>query len=384
MIKKRRLLSVLLLGFICVFSYAELTETTSEHFVIYSDKTLPEVQILEESLEDFYQLVDEYLTFPTESNLLPYRVYDFSTKEEFQQHLLESSLPTNYQPPIYLHFETPKYRRLLGVDLVENWTQTKQQLTIQLIRGAFGTPPYWLQEGYSLFFSDTNWNNKISQPQASAWLLEAKKIIKQDNPFQYITNEDGSKGVSREARIASWAWVNFLVHSPSNFDNRRIWNAWHLVNKSYDRNKNTEAVAQQLFLHSRNEQEWNIAIKEFYKGQLSFSESLGQLIDYIKNDKSKVVDKITLMENTYPDMDYRFDYYCGLYYYQNSEWEKSIKYYRQSIKKESPAGLSEYGLILALYKNNQIPEAKSLWESALIFSEETYKASLNNLNKLFE
>jgi len=368
-------IAIILLAFIAAgVSAQDFSPYSSEHFIIYTDKMEPEKQLLAESLERFYDLVDEYLTFPSETAPLPFSVYDFSTLEDFKNHLIQSSLPDTYSPPLYLHFDTPGYRRLIGVDLIKNWSMVKQKLTVQLIRGHFGAAPLWLQEGYSLYLS----------AESNRWLPSVKEMVTQGNVYPVLQNTDLSAGLSRNSRIQSLAWVNFLINSPDAYHNRRIWNAWHLVEQNQDRETNTDRIHSKLFAQYQSQNKWEEDINQFYKTIPLYSEELEKLKLEIGQKSDSVLPLLEEIKETFPDeLDYSFYYYAGLYHYNNRNWQESIDSYQKSIALGSPSGLSEYGLILALYMNNQEDQAQELWKKALDQSLDQYRPNLEQLSRFF-
>lgn len=344
----------LLIMFSSILLYGEDTFLLeSEHYNIVSHISKSNAEIIDSQLESFYSIFNDVFRFGNLENKLNVQILpNISTFKTFTRSLTGSA----YDSYVYIHHQKASERELLiyegsNEDMI---FALAYQASIQFIMNHISTPPLWIREGFSVYFS------KSSGPE-----LDRKFSTLKNNENKFTIEKLISMNSSEAAanftdfRTEAWAFVTFLMTTNNKEYTRFLFDTITSL-KSPD--INTNSITEDL----------QIGFDEYLNSFLNAQELMNLGIEYYNNEESDLsVQTFTKLNRISPES-WQPLYFLGLLSYDAGEYKTADEWYNKASEKEAPDALMAYVTGLTAWKDERIDEAKGLLSKAARLDEEKY------------
>lgn len=349
--KKAFFLLIMLSSFLL---FAEDTFTTeSEHYNVISHISKSDAALMGGQLESFYDIFNDVFRFDDLDYKLNVQILpNVNTFKSFTRTLTGSA----YDSYVYIHHQKTSERELLLYEGSEEDMifALAYQASIQFIMNHIATPPLWIREGFSVYFS------KSSGPELERKFATLKKKENRIKVADLITMESSeATAVFSDFRTEAWAFVTFLMTTD---------------NKEYTRYLyDTITSLKTSSVETRNETEdLQIGFDEYISRFLDAQELMNLGIEYY-NEKQNDSAEQTFTKLVYISPEsWQPLYFLGLLSYDRGNYIEADEWYSKATEKNAPEALIAYVTGLTAWKDERIDEAKGLLSKAARLDEAKY------------
>jgi hypothetical protein len=344
----------LLIMFSSILLYGEDTfSSETEHYKVVSHISKSNAELMSSQLESFYSIFNDVFRFSDLDIKLNVQVLpNISTFKTFTRSLTGSA----YDSYVYIHHQKASERELLIYEgsYEDMIFALAYQASIQFIMNHIITPPLWVREGFSVYFSKSS-GPELDRKFAALKNKESKLTIDK------LVTMDSSEAaaVFTDFRTEAWAFVTFLMTTDNKEYTRFLYDTLTSL-KSPE--IETENITEDL----------QIGFDEYLNGFLNAQELMNLGIEYYNDgERDLSFQTFTKLTGISPDS-WQPLYFLGLLSYDEGEYKTADEWYAKASDKNAPEALMAYVTGLTAWKDERIDEAKGLLSKAARLDEEKY------------
>jgi len=344
----------LLIMFSSILLYGEETFSfQSEHYNVVSHISGSNAELMGFQLESFYSVFNDVFRFSDLEDKLNVQILpNVSTFKTFTRTLTGSS----YDSYVYIHHQKASERELLiyegsHEDMIY---ALAYQASIQFIMNHISSPPLWVREGFSVYFS------KSSGPELDRKFAALKNKENRFTVEKLVTMENSEAASAfTDFRTQAWAFVTFLMTTENKEYTRFLYDTITSLKSS---DIETENITEDL----------QIGFDEYLNSFLNAQELMNLGIKYYNDGESDLsYQTFAKLTGISPDS-WQPLYFLGLLSYDKGEYVTADEWYGKASDKEAPEALMAYVTGLTAWKDERIDEAKGLLSKAARLDEEKY------------
>ena len=346
----------LLLMFCSIALYGQDSGTYSvetDHYNVVSHISESHAELMGAQLESFYSVFNDVFRFSDLEDKLNIQILpNLSTFKSFTRSLTGSS----YDSYVYIHHQKTSERELLMYAGSQEDTifALAYQASIQFIMNHIPSPPLWMREGFSVYFSKSSGpelDRKFAILKSKANRISIEKLVAMDS--------SEAASVFSDFRTEAWAFVTFLM-TTDNKEYTRFLYDWITSLKNPD--IGTEGVTEDL----------QMGFDQYLNGFLNAQEMMDLGIRYYNEKESDLAIQtfsklITISPDSWQPL-----YFLGLLSYDEGNYTEADQWYSKANDKSAPEALIAYVTGLTAWKDERIDEAKGLLSKAARLDEEKY------------
>jgi tetratricopeptide (TPR) repeat protein len=383
--KKR--LAVLILAGAAVFSvYAQdrsgsaagVHAVTARRYELIADRFGPDTEALQRELELRFDIYNRLFRFDPSAISLPLRVRLFRDRDAYDGYV-SARLGIPREGAVYLHYNQSERRELVvHQGSPEAARMIPAQAFLQYFRAFVPSPPAWMKEGFTVYFSTLSANaetGELSYRENLAWLETVKSLERID--LQRVLMADAGEP-PQNLQPLSWSLVSFLLNSGSESYFRSLTDSFMLLSPGAAAAENAEAVRKRLYLWASPE-----AVQEDYQSYLASRRTFAELIEagqrsYAEGDPSAAESCFREALEQKSDH-YAPYYYLGLLAYEKQRYDTAEQYYRSAMQYGADPVLVQYALGLNAAAAGKKSEAVRFLEEAAAAAPERYRDRVREL-----
>lgn len=386
--KKVALIAVLALtsAALVVAQQNALNRVDSPHYRVYSAVSASDAQSISNEMEALFTLFNSYLHFDpsTLSTRLNVRIY--ADKSQFNDYLSQI-VPGQRGSFVYLQYSDPRRSVLVGYH-EQNEKSFQRELIhhgfVQFLRSFISEPPLWLQEGFAVYFENSQYNpaTGVAEYQPNlAWLPTLKQRLQlylAGNTDQIIQPADllsidtaGANAKIDAFYAESWGLVSYLIGSENKDYNRLLWDTVNALSPKATAAQNETAIEARAF-------KWvsvdnlELGFKNYVGKLKTFPELVQDGMKAYSSGKLKAAEADFKSAVSLDRKNYVPYYYLGLINYDGKDYFLAEQYFQTSLQMGGSPGLVNYALGINAFAENRIADAKK-YLSLAVSTQSAYK-----------
>ncbi|MDR2185913.1 MAG: hypothetical protein LBO80_09670 [Treponema sp.] len=351
---------------------------TARRYELIAGSSGPDTEALQRELELRFDIYNRLFRFDPSSISLPLKVRLFRDKETYDGYV-SARLGTPREGAVYLHYNQSERRELvIHLGSPEAARMIPAQAFLQYFRAFIPSPPAWMKEGFTVYFSTLaaeTGTGELSYKENLAWLETVKSLGKID--LQRVLMADEGEPPPHLQPL-SWSLVSFLLNSGSEDYFRSLTDSFMLLSPGAAAAENAEAVRKRLYLWASPE-----AVQEDYLAYLASRRTFAELIEagqrsYAEGDPSAAESCFYEALEQRPNH-YAPYYYLGLLAYEKQGYDTAEQYYRSALQYGADPALVQYALGLNAAAAGKKSEAAGFLEAAAAAAPERYRNRVREL-----
>ena len=351
-----------------------------------AEDAIPKV---ERDMESRFAVYNRLFHFNPDLLPSPLRVRVFADKGAYDSYVYER---LGFMAPgaVYFHYGRSALRELaICVDGSGEEAMLSHQAFIQFLRGFIPNPPTWLLEGLGIYFSSLRLNYlSLAEYEENLLPLEAAKSYGErlPSPAEILsalsTQDAAAKAINADSssidfRIASWAFVSFLLNGTRDYY-RALTDSFLFLLPEASTEENTIAAFNRFSLQN-NMEEMDRDFRNYIGTRKTFRELMeeGQGA-YSRHDNMSAELSFLTAKNQRPS-DYAPYYYLGLLSYDGKNYSLAERYYLDSMERGADAALVNFALGNNAAAAGRYSEAAEYLRKASAMDPPRYKARADSL-----
>ncbi len=352
----------------------------SQRYTVISELGQADAELIAKTLDAYFELYTSYFHFDPALLKARLQVRSFADKESFDAYLTQI-IGSSKDDFVYLHYPTLEKSELLvyAKDDSEDYALSlAHQAFVQYLKTFAPNAPLWLREGFAVYFEESRYDpatGKAAYKENLSWLETVKtyrneKSLLPLESFLALTVEEAKSKIDI-FYPQSWAFVSFLLHSPSREVNRLLWDSLSKIAPGLS----PEDAQAKLFALASTWPGMD-KLKDEFASYLEAKKTFPEQVAYgieLYNQK-KLVDAAAAFNaavamNAANHVPY---YYLGLIAYANKEYSVAEFNYKQSLSLGCEAGIGNYALGVNSFVQGRPDDARAYLNLAKQASPETY------------
>ncbi|MDR2019921.1 MAG: hypothetical protein LBQ14_04060 [Treponema sp.] len=382
---KKRVAALILAGAAALSVYAQDqtgsaagVHAAAPRYELIADSSGPDTEALRRELELRFDIYNRLFRFDPSAVSLPLRVRLFRDRDAYDGYV-SARLGAPREGAVYLHYNQSERRELVVHQGSPEAARTiPAQAFLQYFRAFIPSPPAWMKEGFTVYFSTLSVNaetGELSYKENLAWLEMVKNLEKIDLQ-QVLMADEGEP--PRNLQPISWSLVSFLLNSGSEGYFRSLTDSFMLLSPGATAAENAAAVRKRLYLWAGPE-----AVEEDYQSYLTSRRTFAELVEagrrsYAEGDPPAAEAYFYEALDQNPDH-YAPYYYLGLLAYEKQRYDTAEQYYRSALQYGADQALVRYALGLNAAAAGKRNEAAGFLEEAAAAAPERYKDRVREL-----
>ncbi|MDR2135583.1 MAG: hypothetical protein LBO76_03105 [Treponema sp.] len=314
------------------------------HYRIIGDDPAAAERITKD-LEGRFAIYTRLFRFDPRLLAAPLNVRLFGDTAAYNDYLI-GRLGAGSAGALYLHYRQPD-RRELVIDYGAEWERSlPYQSFVQYLRAFIPSPPPWIEEGFSIYFSTLSIEGgETAYAENLSWLERVKELpIPPVRDILLLGTQDTGAALSREDYSAlSWALVSFFLNSGNEDYIRSLLECFMLLSPGAGLLENTVAVARRF-------EDWNgfETLDRDYRSYISARKTFPELMNegrqaYGEGDFNRAEPAFAGAAVLRPGH-YAPHYYLGLIAYGRGDWGGAEQHYNRSLELGGDSALIYYAL----------------------------------------
>lgn len=371
--KRTGTIAVLLL-LVSVFAFGQnMQMAEGTHYRVFSEAGMEDAQAKADFLDAFFVLYNSYLHFDTAALSAKMNVRIFSTKEAFDEYLMNVVSETR-DTYVFLQYRNAAKSELVGYAMNDEEAEQRSLIHhgfVQFLRSFISEPPLWMQKGFAIYFEESVYNadrkTAVYRPNLE-WVPYLRTLLEKEaeregssgllplNTLLYVDAETANANID-QFYAESWGLVSFLMNSEYKSYNRLLWDAVSSLSPDASKRENETATVERAFTWTDR----NLFINDF-ASYVASMKTFPDLIDLGMNAYS--LDRLDDAEEAFvaamslqPDS-YIPYYYLGLIGYARGDYASAEYYYHSSIQVGGNAPLAYYALGVNAYADSRNSDAE--------------------------
>jgi hypothetical protein len=371
---------------------------TTEHFEITAvsgeggSNAASDTELLGREMELRFDVYNKLFRFDPSLLASPLKVRAFTRVEDYDAYVAARAGDTK-AGAIYLHYNQADKRELVLLrGSAEESAMLPHQAFIQFLRAFIPNPPFWMREGFAIYFNTLTFDPKgaidgqtgaLNYEENLAWLETVKKLKDSAPPARDLLNtaEFGTTvptGSSQTFQICSWALVSFFLNNGKEEYFRSLIESFMLLSPTASAADNTNAVMRRFSVWTDFD-----ALQTDFQNYISARKTFAELMEdgrmaYAAKDPVAAELSFLGALDQKPSH-YAPYYYLGLLAFDEKSYDMAEQYYYSSIRNGADEALVTYALGINAAAAGRNSDAVDHLQKAAALSPARYKIKADAL-----
>ena len=370
--------------------------TETDNYRIYSEIGEDDADSIAKRLEAYLDLFNNYLRFDLTSLEAKMNVRIFENKDRFDEYLtsLVGETRNNF---VYIQYSTVKKSELVCYDMDESEAFESALIRhsfIQFLKSFVKNPPYWLQQGFAVFFERSTFdpeNQFAVYHENLGWLDTLKERIGDEAAYTdgtegslltltQLLNPSGSLMRSRNDifHAQSWGFITFLLNSENKEYNRLLWDAVSAMEKENSYDENVVSVQTQAFQWV-NEYLLYTDFTNYISSVKTFPELVNEGVELYALENFADAEKAFIRAIALDGSHFIPYYYLGLIHYANEDYSLAEYYYQSALMLGAEEALLYYALGVNAFADGRMQDAENYLIEAVDLNQDQYAEKVETI-----
>lgn len=361
--------------------------TETDNYRVYSEIGEEAADSIAKRLESYLDLFNNYLRFDLNALEAKMNVRIFSDKDRFDEYLM-SLVGETRNNFVYIQYSTVKKSELVCYDMRDSQSFESSLIRhsfIQFLKSFVKNPPYWLQQGFAVFFERSNFDAEHQfavYHENLGWLDTLKERIDEDSFLTLSQLLNPSSSLLRDRNdifhAQSWGFIMFLLNSENKEYNRLLWDSISALEKEASYDNNVFSVRAQAFQWV-NEYLLYTDYTNYISAVKTFPELVNEGVELyaLKNydDAEKAFIRAIALDGSH----FIPYYYLGLIHYAGEDYSLAEYYYQSSLMLGAEQALVYYALGVNAFADNRMQDAENYLIEAADLNPDQYEEKVQTI-----